>query len=234
MSGGEIAPPQISVRSGTSYSLSVEQRAIYDAGNKLFADSITTGVEYCKTMIGIATGAIALYYALFTYLVPEKYEPNEMVDLLIDDFKMKVVILIPPILFLASAASFVWGYFPRSQKMNLRKLLKTDPADGTSVEEARQDAISHRKIWGGIGTVLFVAGLIAASLVVMKVANAEAKDASPQRAIVVRNTGEVLCGDLASGEGRGQVVLVPRNLASDQNPLVIDDASQVHLVEKCP
>jgi hypothetical protein len=77
--------------------------ALYEAGKHLIVQSLEVGREFCKFMIGVCTGAIPVYLALVGLAAGRAYRPG---------FAEGVVLLVPPVLFLAAAGIFAWGYFP--------------------------------------------------------------------------------------------------------------------------
>ncbi len=85
-------------------------RAIYEAGKAMLIQSVSTGREFCKFMIGTTLSAIPIYVALLKLAIPEGYAMLGT---------NMALALLPCILILASSAMFVWGYFPRSGTASL-------------------------------------------------------------------------------------------------------------------
>ena len=53
--------------------ISPHSKALYEAGKSILTDSLETGREFCKFMIGTCTGAIPVYLGILTFILPEKY-----------------------------------------------------------------------------------------------------------------------------------------------------------------
>ena len=79
-------------------------KALYEAGKKLLVDSVDVGREFCKFMTTTTLGAIPAYLALLKLVLPKDYSLHSYDE---------VLFLAPPMIFLASAALFVLGYFPQ-------------------------------------------------------------------------------------------------------------------------
>lgn len=79
-------------------------QAIYEAGKSMLIESVSTGREFCKFMIGTSTSAIPVYLALIKFILPEKYVPS---------LKVGIVALTPSVIFLLAAIIFLVGYFPQ-------------------------------------------------------------------------------------------------------------------------
>lgn len=119
--------------------------ALYEAGKKLLMDSVETGRDYCKFMITTSVGAIPVYLGLLGVMLPEKYEPT---------WTSGPVLIVPPLLFVASAALSIAGYLPRVATFSLDL-----PEE---IEEVRQATIGRRRKFALAATTLFcVAALFA-------------------------------------------------------------------------
>jgi len=124
-------------------------QAIYEAGKSMLIESISTGREFCKFMIGTSMSAIPIYLALLKFMLPEKYVPTIQVGLLA---------LIPAVLFLSAGVVFLIGYFPQKGIASL-----DIPAE---IEEERRKSVQrrYRLSVGGfsIFCIAVLAGLIVA------------------------------------------------------------------------
>lgn len=111
--------PTPSVRSDP---LSPHDKALLKAGEKLLAESVEVGRDFCKSMIGVATGAVPLYLGLLKAFVPEEWVPNTA---------WGFPYTVPPALFMAAAVIFVLGYLPSPRMVslddpdNLERILST-------------------------------------------------------------------------------------------------------------
>jgi hypothetical protein len=76
-------------------------RALYETGKSLLIDSVKTRMDFCKFMIGVATGAIPTYLALLKLAIPGAFQISRATIL---------IALVPPVLFLFAAAVFVIGF----------------------------------------------------------------------------------------------------------------------------
>ncbi len=116
--------------------ISPHSKALYEAGKSILTDSLETGREFCKSMIGISTGAIPIYLGILTFMLPEKYKLG---------FAAGVLIALPAIGFLVAALLFVIGYLPVSGEISLN--------DVDEIDQERSRIIRHRVkfIWFGFG-----------------------------------------------------------------------------------
>lgn len=134
--------------------LSPHTQALYEAGKSVLIDSIQTGREFCKFMIGAATGGIPIYLGLLSLFLPQKYHPS---------FSEGVTLLIPALLFLATAVVSVIGYFPKCTRVSLEIL-----------EEIRNDRdriIAWRRRFGILAFVMFLVAIVAAIVFVLLAAS---------------------------------------------------------------
>jgi hypothetical protein len=129
--------------------LSPHNAALYEAGKTLLVESVEVGRDFCKSMIGVATGAIPVYLALVGLVVGEKFRPG---------FYEGLLLALAPAAFLVAAVVFAFGYFPSTSVFSL------DVPE--EIERARATTISRRKKLAlvGFGTlvlaiVLSIAGL---------------------------------------------------------------------------
>ena len=64
----EKDPPEINLEVGEVQAIPKRNEIIFEIGKKLFLDTITTGREFCKTMITISAGAIASYFLILQFV----------------------------------------------------------------------------------------------------------------------------------------------------------------------
>jgi hypothetical protein len=116
--------------------ISPHSKALYEAGTSILIDSLETGREFCKSMIGMSTGAIPIYLGILTFMLPEKYNLG---------FAAGGLIALPAISFLIASLLFVIGYLPVSGEISL------DDVD--EIDRERTRIIRHRVrfIWSGFG-----------------------------------------------------------------------------------
>lgn len=118
--------------------LSPHIKALYEAGKAMLIDSLVTGREFCKSMIGITTGAIPLYLGILTFIMPKEYILGRAAGGLI---------ALPSIGFLITTLVFVAGYLPLNNKISLDNL--------DEIENERNRIMTHRKRFIYIGMFLF-------------------------------------------------------------------------------
>ena len=133
--------------------------ALQEAGKSMLVDSLSTGREFCKLMIGASMSAIPVYLALLKFVLPEEYVPTLPAGLLA---------LSPAVLFLAAGVVFVIAYFPQTSAVSL---------DLTSdIENLRRMTIRRRHCWSLVGFVLFcvavISGLVVTGLMLRIAGNA--------------------------------------------------------------
>ena len=126
-------------------------QALYEAGKQMLVDSVSVGLEFCKFMVGVATGSVPLYLGLLALALPKDYRPAW--------WWQGVALVAPGLLFLAATGVFALGVFPRTGAVSL------DLPD--QIEQARMDAISSRHRLATWGFILFGAGAIATIVVVI-------------------------------------------------------------------
>ena len=51
--------------------ISPHSKALFETGKAILLDSVSTGREFCKSMIGTSTGAIPIYLGILTFLLPK-------------------------------------------------------------------------------------------------------------------------------------------------------------------
>lgn len=118
-------------------------RALYEAGKSLLIDSVKTRMDFCKFMIGVATGAIPTYLALLKLAIPGAFQISRATIL---------IALVPPVLFLFAAVAFVIGFFPRTIRFSL------DIVD--EIDRERNKTIARRRLFSIIGFVAFCVGIV--------------------------------------------------------------------------
>jgi hypothetical protein len=129
--------------------LTPHTKALYEAGANLLKESLETGREYCKSMLGTCFAAIPLYVALLKIFVPEKKTLPEVVG---------KYWLVPVCLFLVAAAAFSAGYLPGRRQISLEL-----PHE---IQGVIQRATA-RRFWLGLsGFLLLCAGIVAALVMI--------------------------------------------------------------------
>src|SRR3990172_1786906 len=130
--------------------VSPHNKAVYEAGKSMLIDSISTGREFCKSMIATCTGAIPIYLGILTFLLPEQY---------ILGVKAGITVALPAVLFLVASVFFTVGYFPVTKEFSLDLV--------SEIERERNATIKYRNklIW--IGITFFVMGTLMAIIVIV-------------------------------------------------------------------
>jgi len=123
--------------------VSPTNQAIYEAGKAMLIDSISTGREFCKFMIGTAMSAIPIYLALLKFVLPEKYVPS---------LNVGIIALIPAVIFLIAGIVFLVGYFPHTSITTL------DLPD--EIENERQRTVTWRYNLGIAGFSVFCLAIV--------------------------------------------------------------------------
>jgi len=126
--------------------ISPHNKALYEAGKKLLVDSVDVGREFCKFMTTTALGAIPTYIALLKLVLPKDYSLQS---------ECEIIFLVPPLMFLLSAVLFVVGYFPQKGALSLDLPSEIERERSITIERRRRYAIS--------GFVVFCAGIVVAS-----------------------------------------------------------------------
>ncbi len=115
--------------------LSPHSEALLETGKAILKDSVATGREFCKSMIGTSTGAIPVYLGILTFLLPKEFGLG---------IPAGWTIATPAVGFLISAVLFTLGYLPISDKFSLDII--------EEIEAALEKNIAYRKrfIWSGM------------------------------------------------------------------------------------
>jgi len=133
--------------------VSPHNKAIYEAGKTMLIDSIKTGRDFCQLMITTSTGAIPVYLAIITFLLPKDYALGIL---------MGIVVALPAVFFLIAALIFAYGYFPTGDYFSLDII--------EEIEIARNRNIDRRRKLATVGFVTFaVATLYAIVVFIIKV-----------------------------------------------------------------
>jgi hypothetical protein len=90
--------------------MSPHDQAVYEAAKTVLVESIKTGREFCKFMIGSSTSAIPIYLAILAVLFPEDYVLGVTAG---------IAISLPAIAFLVASVIFTLGYFPVTHEFSL-------------------------------------------------------------------------------------------------------------------
>lgn len=121
--------------------ISPHNKALYEAGKSLLIDSVKTGRDFCKFMIGVATGAIPTYLGLLKFTLTGNAVLSRTI----------LIGLIPPVLFLLATVLFVVGFFPQTSKFSLDLI--------EEIERERSKTISRRQRFAVSGFVVFCLGV---------------------------------------------------------------------------
>lgn len=146
----ETSKKEPPVRVIQSAALSPHSKALYEVGKSLLSDSLESGRDFCKTMIGTSTGAIPLYLGILTFLLPDKF---------ILGFGAGLTVAAPSIGFLIASALFTIGYLPASGNISLDIV--------EDIERALEKIISYRKRYIYSGMAVFIASTFLAILVII-------------------------------------------------------------------
>ena len=142
---GEVMP---SVKGTEVGPVTPTNQALYEAGKAMLIESVSTGREFCKFMIGTSMSAIPIYLALLKFVLPEKYVPTVSVGILA---------LVPAVLFLVAGIIFMVGYFPQQGVASL-----DIPAE---IERERHTTVKRRQRIGITGFTVFCVAVVAGLLI---------------------------------------------------------------------
>jgi hypothetical protein len=121
---------------------SPHNEGLYEAGKALMVESVQVGRDFCKSMIGVATGAIPIYIALVGLAAGKDFRPSAGEG---------AVLTLAPLALLCSATAFAVGYFPKRTTYSL-----DIPAE---IDAARTATLGKRMLWASIGFGLLVVGI---------------------------------------------------------------------------
>lgn len=145
--------------------LSPHDKALLEAGKQLLVESVATGREFCKFMIGASVSAIPVYLGLLKLVSPESYRPTPAEASLA---------IAPAALFLAAATLFIVGFFPQRGSFSL------DLPD--EIERERTSAARHRQRWATTGFVLYAIAILSGVAVASLASTLPAPEAEPKAA----------------------------------------------------
>jgi uncharacterized membrane protein YccC len=128
--------------------LGYHDEALLEAGKAMLLDSLAVGREFCKFMVGTATGAVPIYLSLVKWFLPEQY------DLSRNEQGLAVA---PVFAFMFAAMFYVYGYMPTRGSFSVDLLAQ--------IEKQRAESINRRRDAIVIGFIFFVIGVIGGSLV---------------------------------------------------------------------
>ena len=58
--------------------LDLSEEVVFDVGKAMLMESISVGREFCKYMIGVATGAVPVYLGLVSLFLPDAYDLSRL------------------------------------------------------------------------------------------------------------------------------------------------------------
>jgi hypothetical protein len=144
------SPGLLGVTVDSVQALTPHTRVLYEAGASLLADSVKTSREFCKSLIGIGTGAIPIYLATLALVLPDNYHPTVAQGLRI---------LTPVAAFLLAAICAAVGYLPKTTELSLEIL--------EEIRTERNRLIRWRRTAGIIAFVLFLLAVCGAIAIVV-------------------------------------------------------------------
>lgn len=132
---------------------SPHEKAIAEAGRLMLLDAVVIGREFCKFMIGVASGAVPVYLGLAEW-VRTGGKGLSRTD--------QLVTAAPVVMLLISSAVFAFGYLPIRGRFSLDVI--------EDIETQRSDAITKRHYSAVVGFLIFLAGVCSATIVVIRFA----------------------------------------------------------------
>lgn len=140
MSPSKISKENKTVEVQQVSAISPHSKALYETGKAILLDSISTGREFCKSMIGTSTSAIPIYLGILTFLLPKEFQLG---------IGPGFTIALPAIGFLIASILFTLGYLPVSGKFSLDII--------EEIEGTLNKIIANRKhfIWSGLTVFVF-------------------------------------------------------------------------------
>lgn len=133
--------------------ISPDNSTLLDIGKQIATDALNVSSSFCTTMIGISTGAIGVYTALFAIVVPKNCSYGILTGF---------IAIFPALVFIAAALGFAYGAFPISGSFMV--------ADPQSIEVFRENLFRLRLNRLHIGFGLFCIAMALAVLAVVLVA----------------------------------------------------------------
>jgi hypothetical protein len=130
--------------------VSPHSEALFEAGKAILRDSISSGREFCKSMIGTSMGAIPIYLGILTFLLPKNIKI---------EIGQGIVIIVPAIGFLIAATLFTLGYLPISHKFSLDLI--------EEIEAAFEKNIAYRKRCILSGMTIFIISTLFSMLAII-------------------------------------------------------------------
>lgn len=130
--------------------LSPHELAILESGKKLYEEAIDSTREFSKTMIGISLGAIPVHFAIVKYLL------GDTINIILT---LKMLLAIPPVLFLLSSVFFIVSFLPKLKMISLDDLRE--------VREARNEIVCSRRKLNLIGTAVLLCGILLSMTLVL-------------------------------------------------------------------
>jgi hypothetical protein len=132
--------------------LSPDNSTLLDVGKQIASDALKVSSSFCTSMIGISTGAIGVYTALFAIVLPKTCTIGIGYGLLA---------ILPALIFLVAAVGFAYGAFPIHGSFMA--------ADPHSIETYRDQLFSHRMSRLRPSFALFCLAMVLAVIIVVLV-----------------------------------------------------------------
>lgn len=100
-------------------SVTPENQALIDVGKSLIQNSLNVGKDFCKFMVPITTGAIALYTGLLKFVLGAQYVPNNQSFIPGLGIAPGLIVALPALLYILAALVFAWGVLPEGGNISL-------------------------------------------------------------------------------------------------------------------
>ena len=130
--------------------LTFEDHVLQEAAKEIVLESLPVSREFCKFMVGFATGAVPVYLGLVNLFLPDNFAFAS---------SDRAYLGLPVLGFMLAAMLFVLGYMPKSDPFNLN--------ESHSIEQHRRDAITQRSRLSVAGFGMFAITAIGAAAVVL-------------------------------------------------------------------
>lgn len=143
-----LSAPDQEVTIGRATFLSPHDEALVEAGKAMLLGSLEVGREFCKFMVGTATGAVPVYLSLVRWFLPDQAGLSRW---------DKIFALSPIVVFMLAAGIFVWGYMPTQGVISIDLL--------ASVGQQRDEAIRRRTLAITWGFACFAIGVVGGAIV---------------------------------------------------------------------